>query len=112
MRPWHLGNTTVRSPFRLKDGLIALSTSPLQGNLRGQNQDIALRNLLGEYGIVDLGKDETNSVGRKWRSALCKLGFLYDKVPQDSGVSQNEIGQIDTITPNGRRLIGTSTVPA
>jgi hypothetical protein len=55
MRPWHLGNTTVRSPFRLRDGLVALSTSSLQGNLRGQHQEIAFRNLLGEHGIVELG---------------------------------------------------------
>ena len=77
MKPWHLGNTTVRSPFRLREGLVALSTSPLQGNLRGKDQEIALRRLLGEHGIVELGDDETYSVGRKWRSALNKLGFLY-----------------------------------
>lgn len=39
MRPWCLGNTTVRSPFRLRDGLVALSNSPLQGNLRGKNKN-------------------------------------------------------------------------
>ena len=52
MRPWHLGNTTVRSPFRLRDGLVALSTSSLQGNLRGEEQERAFRRLLGEHGIV------------------------------------------------------------
>ncbi len=55
MRPWHLGNTTVRSPFRLRDGLVALSTSSLQGNLRGEEQERAFRRLLGEHG-VDGGK--------------------------------------------------------
>ncbi len=112
MKPWHLGNTTVRSPFRLREGLVALSTSPLQGNLRGKDQEIALRRLLGEHGIVELGDDETYSVGRKWRSALNKLGFLYPEVPVASGVAQAEIGQIDTITPNGWRLIRADTVPA
>lgn len=112
MRPWHLGNTTVRSPFRLRDGLVALSTSSLQGNLRGQDQEIAFRRLLGEHGIVALGDDETYSVGRKWRSALNKLGFLYPEVPTASGIPQNEIGPIDTITPNGWRLIRAETVPA
>ena len=62
MRPWHLGNTTVRSPFRLRDGLVALSTSSLQGNLRGEEQERAFRRLLGEHGIVELGDDDTNSV--------------------------------------------------
>jgi hypothetical protein len=112
MRPWHLGNTTVRSPFRLREGLVALSTSPLQGSLRGREQEIALRRLLGEHGIVELGDDETYSVGRKWRSALGKLGFLYPEVPVTSGVSQSDIGPIDMITQNGWRLIRAETVPA
>lgn len=112
MRPWHLGNTTVRSPFRLRDGLVALSASPLQGNLRGREQEIALRNLLGEHGIVELGSDDTYSVGRKWRSALNKLGFLYPEVPPAAGIPQSEIGPIDMITPNGWRLIRADTVPA
>jgi AlwI restriction endonuclease len=112
MRPWHLGNTTVRSPFRLRDGLVALSTSSLQGNLRGQEQEIALRRLLGEHGIVELGDDDTYSVGRKWRSALNKLGFLYQEVLPASGIPQSEIGPIDMITPNGWRLIRADTVPA
>ena len=112
MRPWHLGNTTVRSPFRLRDGLVALSTSSLQGNLRGEEQERTFRRLLGERGIVELGNDDTYSVGRKWRSALNKLGFLYPEVPSASGIPQSEIGPIDMITPNGWRLIRADTVPA
>lgn len=112
MRPWHLGNTTVRSPFRLREGLIALSMSQLQGNLRGRGQEIALRKLLGEHGIVELGSDKTYSVGRKWRSALNKLGFLYPEIPSKSKFSQKDIGPVDMITPNGRRLIRAETVPA
>ena len=107
-----MGNTTVRSPFRLRDGLVALSTSSLQGNLRGQEQEKDLRLLLGEHGIVELGNDQTYSVGRKWRSALNKLGFLYPEAPPGSGISQNEIGPLDMITPNGWRLIRADTVPA
>ena len=112
MRPWHLGNTTVRSPFRLRDGLVALSTSSLQGNLRGREQEIALRDLLGGHGIVKLGSDDTFSVGRKWRSALNKLGFLYPEVSLASGITQSELGPVDMITPNGWRLIRADTVPA
>lgn len=112
MRPWHLGNTTVRSPFRLRDGLVALSTSAIQGDLRGRAQEIALRNLLGEHGIVELGDDESYSVGRKWRSALNKLGFLYPEIPAKSGVTQVDVGAVDAITPNGWRLIRAESVPA
>lgn len=112
MRPWHLGNTTVRSPFRLRDGLVALSASSLQGNLRGEEQERAFRCLLGEHGIVELGDDDTYSVGRKWRSALNKLGFLYPEVPLASGIAQSDVGPLDMITPNGWRLIRADTVPA
>lgn len=112
LRLWYLGNTTVRSPFRLRDGLVALSNSSLQGNLRGEEQERAFRRLLGEHGIVELGDDDTYSVGRKWRSALNKLGFLYPEVPLAAGVPQSEIGPVDMITPNGWRLIRADTVPA
>lgn len=70
------------------------------------------RRLLGEHGIVALGDDETYSVGRKWRSALNKLGFLYPEVPASVGILQSEVGPIDMITPNGWRLIRADTVPA
>lgn len=112
MKPWLLGNTTVRSPFRLRDGLVTLSTSSLQGYLRGQEQERAFRRLLGERGIVTLGDDDTYSLGRKWRSALSKLGFLYPQVPAATGIAQNDIGPVDMITPNGWRLVRADTVPA
>ncbi|MDP2852591.1 MAG: AlwI family type II restriction endonuclease [Gallionella sp.] len=96
----------------MRDGLVALSTSSLQSNLRGKEQERAFRRLLGEHGIVKLGDDDTYSVGRKWRSALNKLGFLYLEVPPASGIPQSEIGPIDMITPNGWRLIRADTVPA
>ena len=112
MKPWQFGNTTVRSPFRLRDGLLALSTSSLQGKMRGRDQEILLRDFLGENGIVSLGVDTTVSVGRKWRSALNKLGFLYPEVPARSGVTQLDVGPVDTITPNGWRLIRAESVAA
>lgn len=110
IKPWYFGNTTVRSPFRLRDGLIIISTSSLQGNLRGVEQDRAFRTLLGEAGIVRLGSDETNSVGRKWRAALSQHGFLYPEIPNRAGIIQSEVGAVDTITPNGWRLIRAETV--
>ena len=77
MEFWQLGNTSVRSAMRIKDGLTAYSTSSIQGNIRKGDGDIAFRRLLGQCGVVSLGKDSTNSVGRKWRSAMGKLGFIY-----------------------------------
>ncbi len=112
MTLWYIGNTSVRSAFRLRDGLVALSTSYLQGNMRGQDGDRAFRELLGQHGIVSLGTDETNSVGRKWRSALGKLGFLYPEISHSATIRQQDVGPLDTITPNGWRLIRSETVPA
>ena len=110
MRPWCLGNTTVRSPFRLRDGLVALSASPLQGNLRGQKQEMNFCSLLSEHGIVNLRGDVTYSVGRKWRSALNQLGFLYPAM--SSPIPLSELNPLDMITSNGWNLIRADTVPA
>lgn len=68
--------------------------------------------MLGEHNIVELGHDDTYSVGRKWRSALNKLGFLYPEIPKSSSLHQIDVGPIDMITPNGWRLIRANTVPA
>ncbi len=111
-QPWHFGNTTVRSPFRLKDGLLLISQSSLQGNLHGEEAEKAFRDLLGSAGIVELGDDDTYSVGRKWRGALSQLGFIYPLLPKNSEVDQSELGVADTITPNGWRLIAAESVSA
>ena len=49
---WQLGNTSVRSAMRIKDGLSALATSTIQGNIRKGEGDVAFRNLLGSCGVV------------------------------------------------------------
>lgn len=109
---WQLGNTSVRSALRIRDGIIALSQSSIQGNIRNVEGDIAFRNLLGQCGIVSLGTDVTNSVGRKWRSAMGKLGFIYPEIKHSMGFTQEDLGQLDAITPAGRNLINAETVPA
>lgn len=110
IRPWYFGNTTVRTPFRLREGLILLSTSSLQGDLYGKEQEIEFLNLLGQAGIVSLRGDKTYSIGRKWRVALTQNGFLYPKVTKKSGVNQLAVGQAGAITKNGWDLINSETV--
>lgn len=110
MELWLFGNTSVRSPFRLRDGLVALASSALQGNLHGKEQEIAFRDLLGAQGVVKLGKDKTYSASRKWRHALAKLGFIVPKLTGKDAVHQASLGPVDTITENGRRLIDTESV--
>ena len=109
---WQLGNTSVRSALRIRDGIIALSKSSIQGNIRNVEGDVAFRKLLGDCGIVSLGTDVTNSVGRKWRSAMGKLGFIYPEIKKGMGFHQADLGQLDTITPAGYNLIRAETVPA
>lgn len=109
---WQLGNTSVRSALRLREGLVALSSSTIQGNIRKGEGDVAFRRLLGECGVVSLTEDPTNSVGRKWRSAMGKLGFIYPEIKDSFGFTQTDLGQLDMITPAGWNLIRSETVPA
>jgi hypothetical protein len=119
MALWHFGNTTVRSGLRLKDALEVYAASPFVGNIRGGDDRINERNfhrLLGTQGIVSLstgvGADETFSAGRKWRHALGKCGFIYEKYSTNSGVLQRQLGGVDMITPLGQRLLQAESVAA
>jgi len=108
MGPFEFGNTTVRSGARLRDGLIAINLSGKEGSLRERAGDMALIEMLVANEVIDFHGEETYSVGRKWRAALCKMGLLYDKYESN----QNEIGKIDYITPNGKRLIDAESIAA
>jgi hypothetical protein len=108
MGPFEFGNTTVRSGFRLKDGLIAINSSGKEGSLRERSGDMALIDMLVANDVIEFHGEDTYSVGRKWRAALCKMGLLYDKYDSN----QDQIGQIDFITPNGKRLITAESLAA
>lgn len=114
VRPWHIANTTIRSPFRLKGGLEALVATGFEGNMsKAQEESIALA--LDESGVISLAETTTDitSIARKWRSVLVKLGFLWPDVgmrPKISGVDQSEIGAPFTLTPNGRRLLAAKSL--
>jgi hypothetical protein len=116
MRPWHLGNTTVRSPFRLRDGLIALASSTLLGDIKGRDLESAFAWLLHQANVVALDRtpgDDVSDLGRKWRSAMTQLGFLVPELSsRDTTLSQAWIGTPFTLTANGRRLISAEAVPA
>lgn len=113
MRPWHFGNTTVRSAFRLRDGLIALAESSLVGNIKGRDQETAFAKLLDDRGVVAMSEQaDVPSLGRKWRAALTQLGFLVPDVSRVDSIDQAVIGAPFTITESGRRLISAEAVPA
>lgn len=99
--------------MRLKDGVAAFVEAGMtDGGIRGEEGDIRCRNALGRAGIVKLGTDKTNSVGRKWRAAMGKLGFLYPEVKNKWGFQQSELGIMDGVTPSGYALVKADTVPA
>ena len=108
------GAAEIPNPYKLANGLGLIVELRAKGihNYDNQQNLATLGDTLVLHGIVELGNDDTYSVGRKWRSALNKLGFLYPEVPPASGIPQSEIGPIDMITPNGWRLIRADTVPA
>lgn len=108
---WNFGNTTVRSPFRLRDGLILIYEMQFEGALRGKEQEKKFNLALAKAGIIELKGDNSYSIGRKWRSALTQHGFLYPKSKQvEEELFSKELGKPDTITPNGLRLIKSETI--
>ncbi|MCY4324190.1 MAG: AlwI family type II restriction endonuclease [Gammaproteobacteria bacterium] len=77
---WHIGNTTVRTPYRLRDALLRLQGSEFNGNLIGRDQEHAFALHLDQSGVLsapraDAGVDASD-LGRKWRSALSQLGLI------------------------------------
>jgi hypothetical protein len=123
MEVWHLGNTTVRNPYRLRAALEALQKSTLQGNLIGTDQENKFAELLHFSEVVNVARIENGTggdysdLGRKWRSALSQLGFITHKISRsvDSVGVDPKIkkatdiiglsGKPFEITPNGKRLI-------
>lgn len=125
MTLWHIGNTTVRTPYRLKEALHVLKNSEFHGNLLGTENEEGFARLLNEKSIVkaeriEIGKDSSD-LGRKWRSALGQLGFvvMHLKIGQKQGIDPklepfvhnfpDLSGRPYEITPNGRRLIHAET---
>lgn len=113
-KAWVYGNTTVRSALRLKDGLAALVASGM-GDLTGKENEIAFAEVLDEYGVVSLleSTENVSSLGRKWRSALGKLGFIVNRLPNEAlRAKQGFFGQEYSVTENGQRLLAAESVPA
>ena len=110
---WQIGNTTVRSALRLREGLIALKKSGQEGKIRGYEGELNMTLLLKEAGVIEIDKNKKKideSIGRKWRGAMELMGFLNPKVSREDKSLQDQIGIFDHISPSGQRLIEAETL--
>lgn len=118
---WHIGNTTVRNPYRLQNALRVLRDSPFNGNIEGREQENAFAILLHHEGILNaprIGAEaDVSDLGRKWRVALSQLGFI---TPDPSRMALTAMtdgiegisGRSYEITPNGHRLAESTIITA
>ncbi len=103
-RPWVFGNTTIRNPHRMHDAIAVLLEHPEACPRKGREHENAFANFLHAQKIVVIERSErdVSDLGRKWRSGLVKLGFLYPER------SENPYA----VTPAGRRLAEAGSVSA
>lgn len=111
---WQIGNTGVRNPMRLYDAFKAYAESGLVGNIRGISSEKAFMIYLDSKGILNNtdGRDSSGSYGRKFRFIFNMMGFAYNSCRAFHGLTQEQIGPVDGITPFGRTFLSTDTIPA
>ena len=131
MKAWSFGNTTVRSPLRLQEGLRVLVESPLHGNLVGRDRQQQFAQLLADNGIVnatrfkDQSDVDASDLGRKWYGALVKMGFITPNLSgrvDEQGIDVRLRDLVEDIpgltgrpfelTPHGCRLLEAESVAA
>lgn len=110
VHPWHLGNTTLRNPFRLREGLLVLENSPLEGSLAGKANESAFARALDAAEVVDIARadQDVSDLGRKWRSAFTQLGLITPPIAEKQG-DQVWVGDPYRITPSGVRFLRSTT---
>lgn len=110
---WLVGNTGLRNPNRIQEGLAVYAKSAFVGKLHSRDNEIGFMNLLNKEGIIqnESGKDESGSHARKWRLMFAKNGYIYPQVNKKDG-NQDDLGAMDDITPFGRTFLKADTFPA
>lgn len=78
MKYWNIGNTTVRNPNRLKDGLRVLKV--FEGQIWNQEQHEKYYKMLLSQEVIDdtgrtLSKNSAGINGRKWAAVFNQLGL-------------------------------------
>jgi len=111
---WLIGNTGVRNQWRLPGGFKVYAESNMVGKLRTPEDQKAFKELLAQTGEIrgDKDKDESASITRKYRLMFNKFGFAYPEITSKHGFQQNELGEIDHITPLGKAFYNANNVEA
>ncbi len=128
---WHIGNTTVRTPYRLRNALQNLQGSPLNGNIYGDENEFAFAKLLHDEDVltsqhvVDGNIKDGALLGRKWRAALYQMGFITPQFTKGNKSGTTDLalapmieeiedlsGRPFEITPNGYRLARSKIITA
>lgn len=127
IQPYLFGNTSVRSTIRFPEGLRILEKSKFNGNLNSKENELRFAKELANAGVVKM-ITEDDSLGRKWRSAFDKMGFITKSQSRGAKLRQNldvdpfivELnaahqdiklsGRIYELTPQGKRLATANTV--
>lgn len=115
MQPWCLGYSSEINPYYLQKALFAVVAARKRGALQLQSEKelACFYDCLSGQGLIEsLADDNKVDIACKWRAALSQLGFIYPEIPAREGITQTDLGEPFTVTPNGRRLIDAETVPA
>lgn len=111
---WVIGNTGMRNPWRIPSGFKAYVESNMMGRLREADDQKAFKKYLAQIGEIGGSddRDESASITRKYRLMFNKFGFTYPEVIKKDGFTQDELGQVDCITPLGRAFYNANTIAA
>ena len=115
-RPWHIANTTVRNPMRLKVGLQALIAQGFDGDM-GRHQEYNIAHALHRAGVITLSEqtNDVSSIARKWRSGFVKLGFIWPDLRRQvrtPSLDMSRLGAAYSLTDNGQRLLSAQSLRA
>ena len=120
LKVWNLGNTTIRNPNRIEQGL-QLFEREFQGHLSDKENEALFWKRLNDEGIVRSSNLNSDWGGRKWRNVLVKLGFATYNIYRWNGntYSPNDLsnrfaflnlhGFEYEVTPAGRHLLESKT---
>lgn len=114
-KAWYVGNTTVRSAYRIKYALRALDAAGLY-YLKGTENGNRFARVLADAQVLSMQRLEDNpdadvsDMGRKWRACLTQLGFITPDEILLRRVGMNT--EPYRITESGRRLLESQNLPS